>query len=927
MNSHRLSIGCGFLLWVFFLNGSAYCQTLAEKLIAENPEKLAQQAREDGNIIRGAILFHQGNINCAKCHRATSTVKRLGPDLTRMESSVTEKHLVESILQPSKVLHKDFAGISILKLDGETINGMVFKEDKQQVILRDRNDIDRLITIPRSEIDEIQPDKVSMMPDDLANELKSRKQFLDLLRYVLDLKENGARHRKTVADGTTKRALDAKLQAMVAIGELNCAACHKSENVELVSKQAPRLKFSAKWSNPDYIESFIANPHGVKPGTTMPALLAHFDEKTRRSSAKALTHFLISKTKSEYKAEKIDAAAITRGNELFHSVGCVACHSPRDAKAVEQPMRDSKSLGALERKYSISGLTKLLEDPLAVRRSGHMPDMRLTYREANDIANFLLQTEPSQSKDDSFELDGKLVEQGKKLFSELGCSNCHDEVLPNRSPPSEKLALNKLDPSRGCLSTDKGDWPDYKIDEVTRQLLQKSLKELPARLTANQKIDVALTRFNCIACHDRNQLGGVSIERNPHFQTSDLNLGDQGRIPPGLSGAGAKLKPKWMRDVLVNGRKIRPYMKTRMPQYGKENVEYLVELFQSVDKLDQVEFAKFKDQKKTRQFGLQLAGNKGLNCVACHTYKYKLSDTMPAVDLTEMAERLKKDWFYEYMLDPQRFSPNTVMPSFWPGGVAIRNDIEGMPKDQVEALWQYLVDGRLAGTPAGVVREPLEIVVSNEAQMLRRSYQGIGKRGIGVGYPGGVNIAFDAEQMRLGMIWQGRFADPSGVWRGQGSGTVRPMSRPVNFAKGPEFDSKAEPWKVDDGRPPKHKFKGYTLDKKRRPTFRYVYDGIEVNDYFRESKQDDESIRIRRELSFAAVKENDGLRFRLGSGAVDAIDKKSFSLGNGLKLRILSDHEGQVVDPGDGKQIWIELKLKPKNEDRLIIEYFWDQAK
>ena len=28
---------------------------------------------------------------------------------------------------------------------------------------------------------------------------------------------------------------------------------------------------------------------------------------------------------------------------------------------------------------------------------------------------------------------------------------------------------------------------------------------------------------------------------------------------------------------------------------------------------------------------------------------------MPAVDLTEMSERLKKDWFYQYMLAPQKF--------------------------------------------------------------------------------------------------------------------------------------------------------------------------------------------------------------------------------------------------------------------------------
>ena len=61
--------------------------------------------------------------------------------------------------------------------------------------------------------------------------------------------------------------------------------------------------------------------------------------------------------------------------------------------------------------------------------------------------------------------------------------------------------------------------------------------------------------------------------------------------------------------------------------------------------------------------------------------------------------------------------------------------------------------------------------------MLRRSYPGIGKRGIGVGYPGGVNLAFDAEQMRLAMIWKGKFLDPGGVWTGQGHGTARPMER------------------------------------------------------------------------------------------------------------------------------------------------------
>ena len=44
------------------LVNAAEAQTLNEKLIAEDPDKLAEAARKNGDVIRGAILFHQGNI-------------------------------------------------------------------------------------------------------------------------------------------------------------------------------------------------------------------------------------------------------------------------------------------------------------------------------------------------------------------------------------------------------------------------------------------------------------------------------------------------------------------------------------------------------------------------------------------------------------------------------------------------------------------------------------------------------------------------------------------------------------------------------------------------------------------------------------------------------------------------------------------------
>ncbi len=48
------------------------------------------------------------------------------------------------------------------------------------------------------------------------------------------------------------------------------------------------------------------------------------------------------------------------------------------------------------------------------------------------------------------------------------------------------------------------------------------------------------------------------------------------------------------------------------------------------------------DPKEIKKVGADLAGSGGLNCIACHTFQQKLSQTMPAVDLTEMAQRLHK---------------------------------------------------------------------------------------------------------------------------------------------------------------------------------------------------------------------------------------------------------------------------------------------
>ncbi len=914
-----------FQLWV---SVTGFGQTLTEQLLREDSAKLAEQARREGDIIRGAILFHQGNTNCAKCHRPQAETERIGPDLSKLGAEVTDQYLIEAILQPSKVIKQGYETVSIVDLDGKVFNGLLVRQDEQQVVIRDRQNVDKVIAIARDDIEDMQPSAKSSMPDGLADQLKNRKQFLDLLRYVIDVKQRGPDGK--VATEQSQRQLEPRLQGLVAVQKNGCQTCHVSTSLPqtIAAKQSPNLRWSIEHLNPDYIETFIADPHGTKPGTTMPQAFGDLDEAARQNAAGAITAYLLSLSeRTEMVLEGVeDAEAKQRGRDLFHSIGCVACHATRDAQAVEHPASsasvDSIALGPLNSKYNVAGLVSFLENPLAVRPSGHMPNMKLTRRESTDIASYLLQGIEGQSSWQS--PDSQQVDEGQRLFARYRCATCHTGMM---DPVVEtNLSLEKLTPQKGCISQETGDWPQFALTDSELTAIQSLLTDFPQTLTANQQIDVALTTLNCVACHDRDHLGGVSIERNPHFQTTNLNLGDQGRIPPTLTGVGAKLKPNWMRDVMVNGRSIRPYMQTRMPQFGEQNTAHLRELFAETDKLAKVAYATFEDQKETRKWGLQLAGNEGLNCVACHTYKYKLSDTMPAVDLTEMAERLHKDWFYQYMLDPQTFSPNTVMPSFWPAGKAIRNDLQGTPEDQVEALWQYLIDGRQAGTPRGVVREPLEVVVKDEAQLLRRKYPTIGKRGIGVGYPGGLNLAYDAEQMRLGLLWKGKFADPAGVWTGQGSGDVRPMGRTIEFPKGPELDYQNDVWVVDDGRPPNHRFQGYRLDKKMRPTFRYQLGDIQVTDFFEEMISEDPSkSKLQRTITLLSDAPHDPLRFRVASAEkIESLESGGYSVGDRLQVTIVSEQTAELSQQ-DGQLLQIVMEGQPGKLQTLQINYLWDR--
>lgn len=135
---------------------------------------------------------------------------------------------------------------------------------------------------------------------------------------------------------------------------------------------------------------------------------------------------------------------------------------------------------------------------------------------------------------------------------------------------------------------------------------------------------------------------------------------------------------------------------------------------------------------------------------------------------------------------------------------------------------------------------PIPLVVKDEPVIYRNFIQGAGNRGISVGCPGGINFAWSAESMNLALIWRGAFIDAARHWNSRGSGHEKPLGYDVLQPTGevtPAFFISDKP---DAAWPQWEKgkryegfvWKGYTLDAKRFPTFRYTWHDAAIEESF-----------------------------------------------------------------------------------------------
>ncbi|NND97226.1 MAG: c-type cytochrome [Pirellulaceae bacterium] len=176
------------------LNGSApdveefSNEALEAELLAASPSELAKVAIARGNVQRGKKLFLQSAAACFACHQPPKGAARLGPDLAKIKTKLTAEQLVDSILRPSKLIDKDYAQVNVLDVNGKVHTGIRVSEDDKEIVLRNLAEPEP-IKIKQDDIEEVIESKISLMPANLAQQLKNRKEFDDLMKYIIDVRK------------------------------------------------------------------------------------------------------------------------------------------------------------------------------------------------------------------------------------------------------------------------------------------------------------------------------------------------------------------------------------------------------------------------------------------------------------------------------------------------------------------------------------------------------------------------------------------------------------------------------------------------------------------------------------------------------------------------------------------------------------------
>ncbi|HVK17553.1 MAG TPA: PVC-type heme-binding CxxCH protein [Fimbriiglobus sp.] len=155
---------------------------------AEKTDPLARyrESLSGGDGEKGRQIFlTSAAVYCQRCHKLDGQGGEVGPEVNGIGAKQTRDYLLEAITHPNAKIAEGYQSVILNTLDGKTISGVLRKKDDKAYTLVTADD--KVIVVPRDDVDSEKPDK-SAMPDDLHKKL-SKRELRDVVEFLAGLKK------------------------------------------------------------------------------------------------------------------------------------------------------------------------------------------------------------------------------------------------------------------------------------------------------------------------------------------------------------------------------------------------------------------------------------------------------------------------------------------------------------------------------------------------------------------------------------------------------------------------------------------------------------------------------------------------------------------------------------------------------------------
>lgn len=157
--------------------------------MADLDNKLEGALAKGRDFEKGKRLFSEAR--CVACHRYQYEGGAQGPDLTSAAGRFSKRDLLESIIDPNKVISDQYAAVVITTDDGKLVTGRIINLAGNNIMLNtDMFNPTAITNVDHRKVETIATSKISMMPAGLIDTLQEGEIF-DLIAYILSRGDAG----------------------------------------------------------------------------------------------------------------------------------------------------------------------------------------------------------------------------------------------------------------------------------------------------------------------------------------------------------------------------------------------------------------------------------------------------------------------------------------------------------------------------------------------------------------------------------------------------------------------------------------------------------------------------------------------------------------------------------------------------------------